>query len=174
MSHKPGNLNTTNVVVAKKQEMVFMIGPPASGKSTCCQRFYSGHVRINRDTLKTKAKCLKRAREALQNGKSVVIDNLNAKKKDRKEYLDLIKDSHLADVYVTALVLDTPKDLALHLNEIRVRSGKADKIPMVVYHTYYKYFEEPNEGEGINQIQHIPFTLLFESDAHKKLFCQKS
>lgn len=160
----------------KKQEMVFMVGPPASGKSTYCQRYYPNYVRINQDTLKTKVKCLKRAREALDAGDSLVIDNTNPKKKDRKEFLDLIVGAGKGNVQTTALVLDTPKDLALHLNELRVKmtKGAVDNIPMVVYHTYFKYFEEPSNDEGFDHIVHTPFTLTFESDEHKKLFCEIS
>ena len=45
-----------------------------------------GYVWVNRDTLKTAAKCLKVAREALADGKSVVIDNTNPSGVARQEY----------------------------------------------------------------------------------------
>ena len=162
---------------SKGQEMVFMIGPPASGKSTYTERYYPKHVRVNRDTLKTKAKCLKRTREALEAGDSVVIDNTNPKKSDREPYLKLLNQfGDKGIIRTTALVMDTPKDLALHLNELRVKrtKGEVKNIPMVVYHTYYKYYEEPDSSEGIQNVVHIPFTLTFENDEHKALFSERS
>lgn len=41
--------------------------------------------------MKSKAKCLKVAEKALEDGKSVVIDNTNPGKAVRKEYYDLAK-----------------------------------------------------------------------------------
>jgi hypothetical protein len=38
-------------------EMVLLVGPPASGKSTVAARWFAGYVRVNRDTLKTHEKC---------------------------------------------------------------------------------------------------------------------
>ena len=44
---------------------------------------------MNRDTLKTREKCLKVAEEAMVKGENVVIDNTNPAAKDRKDYIDL-------------------------------------------------------------------------------------
>lgn len=59
--------------------MVVFCGFPGSGKSTAFRAVFQplNYVHVNRDTLKTPAKCLQVAREALQSGKSVVIDNTN-------------------------------------------------------------------------------------------------
>ena len=45
----------------KDQEVVLLIGPPASGKSTFVKKYLIPHkyVHINRDTLQTQEKCLK-------------------------------------------------------------------------------------------------------------------
>jgi bifunctional polynucleotide phosphatase/kinase len=49
------------------------------------------YSRVNRDTLKTKEKCVKVAEEEIKKGKSVVIDNTNPSQADRKLYLDIAK-----------------------------------------------------------------------------------
>lgn len=48
---------------------------------------------VNRDTLGTKEKCIKVAKEALSTGKSVVIDNTNPDPASRAEFLALVKGS---------------------------------------------------------------------------------
>jgi len=63
--------------------MIVFCGSPGSGKSTFWQTHYSDYSRINRDTLKTKEKCLKVAAEEINKKKSVVIDNTNPSKEDR-------------------------------------------------------------------------------------------
>ncbi len=62
-------------LTSSQQEMVLFVGFPASGKSTLAKRHMvpKGYVHVNRDTLKTQEKCLKVAREAIDQGKSVVV-----------------------------------------------------------------------------------------------------
>jgi hypothetical protein len=51
--------------------------------------------------------------------------------------------------------------------------GKTKKIPDVVYHTYYKYFEEPTSSEGISEIMTETFHPIFDNEQHKRLFLGK-
>ena len=59
-------------------EMVVLIGPPASGKSTLCSDHFVGYKRVNQDTLKTFTACTRYAKRCLAEGTSLVIDNTNA------------------------------------------------------------------------------------------------
>lgn len=72
--------------------MIIFVGSPASGKSTFWKTHLSDYVRVNRDTLKTREKCLKVAEDALEEGKNVVIDNTNPTKRDRQAFIDLAKE----------------------------------------------------------------------------------
>ncbi|KFY54859.1 hypothetical protein V497_07402 [Pseudogymnoascus sp. VKM F-4516 (FW-969)] len=80
-------------VKSNEQEIVLFVGSPASGKST----FYTTHLsphytRINQDLLKTRDKCLKTARTALEAGKSVAVDNTNADEATRAYWVKLAKE----------------------------------------------------------------------------------
>jgi bifunctional polynucleotide phosphatase/kinase len=68
-----------------------MVGSVGSGKSTFVKSHLGDYERVNRDTLKTKEKCLAKAEEAMQKNKYVVIDNTNPKAEDRKPFLELAK-----------------------------------------------------------------------------------
>jgi len=80
-------------IVSPKQELVLFVGYPAAGKSTFARKHFvpAGYVHVNRDTLNTQAKCLKVAEEALESGKSVVIDNTNPDPAVRATYISLAK-----------------------------------------------------------------------------------
>ena len=149
-------------------EMVLLVGPPASGKSTLATSWLDSHVRINRDTLKTQAKCLKACREALGRGESVVVDNTNATRKQRSPYIDLAR-KYGAKVRILHIVID--RKVAEHLNAVRERLG-GNAVPTIVYRVFYKGFEEPGEDEG--EVIEIPFSLSFYSEEHRQAFLQYS
>lgn len=97
----------------KEQEVIVFCGSPGSGKSTFTKLLVD-YSRINRDTLKTKEKCVKVAEEEINKKKSVVIDNTNPAIADRKLYIDLAKKY---SIKVRCFYFDIPKELCFHLNE---------------------------------------------------------
>lgn len=159
------------------QEMILLVGPPASGKSRFCSKYFPKYVRINRDTLKTKAKCIKAAKEALGMGKSVIIDNTNPTADNRAEYIGLLSSMGIGDrVSVRAIVFDISKEMAYHLNQIRVIMTKGERraIPKVGFNMFYKRFQSPMKVEGIDEIVRIPFQANFDNEEHKTIFCERT
>ena len=75
-------------------ELVILIGLQASGKSTFFRRrFAETHVHVSKDLLR-KNKASRQAQlleEALQVGRSVVVDNTNASREERSGIIDLGK-----------------------------------------------------------------------------------
>ena len=67
---------------------VILIGIPASGKSTFCkERFFSTHVRLNLDMLKTRHREKLLFQACLAAKQSVIIDNTNAIAGERKRFI---------------------------------------------------------------------------------------
>lgn len=62
-------------VEPQSKEMIIFVGSVGSGKSTFWKNHLSTYIRINRDTLKTKEKCISAAKDAINKGLSCVIDN---------------------------------------------------------------------------------------------------
>ena len=150
-----------------------MVGRPASGKSTLTKRYFipHGYIAVNRDTLGTKEKCLKSADEALGKKQSVVVDNTNPTKADRKAYIDLAKKH---GVPIRCIYMNVSPDLSYHLNMYRqtLTNGKVRRIPEVAYRTYEKYFEKPEVSEGLSQVESLDFVPVFDNDSDKELFKQ--
>ncbi len=146
--------------------IVFIIGPPASGKS------YLGKILSDKygcdilesDKIKDKSKMKKKIEEKINNYKSVIVVGTYPKKEDREELLQNIDKK----IYKLCIQMDTSKELMNHLNYFRVESSKnkIQKIPEVAYRVYYKNFIEPSESDGFNKI--IKYQPCFKFD-NKKL-----
>uniref|UniRef100_M4B1V7 Polynucleotide kinase 3'-phosphatase n=1 Tax=Hyaloperonospora arabidopsidis (strain Emoy2) TaxID=559515 RepID=M4B1V7_HYAAE len=78
--------------VKEEQEMVVLVGPPASGKSFFAKTYLSSYVVVSQDELQTAAKCKKKCVEAITQKKSVVIDSTNRDPRARKEWIAIAKE----------------------------------------------------------------------------------
>eukprot|EP00301_Raphidiophrys_heterophryoidea_P009772 c1456_g1_i1.p1 GENE.c1456_g1_i1~~c1456_g1_i1.p1 ORF type:complete len:470 (-),score=145.51 c1456_g1_i1:100-1443(-) len=152
------------------QEMIIMVGPPASGKSTFVKRCLvpHGYVRVNQDLLKTEAKCRKVAQEALDEGKSVVIDNTNSSADKRSTFIALRDDK----IPVRCFVMSTPNDVCQHNNYYRQRTQAIRRVPPVAYNMFKSKYKAPTKSEGFSEIVEIPFVAKFDTDAEKAVFCE--
>merc|ERR1712203_490401 len=104
--------------------------------------------------MKTKEKCLKACEAALKEGKSVVVDNQNKTKADRAPYIELAKAAGAAPL---AIRYDVPKELCFHLNAYRkVNTAsalhRAEKVPAMIIHSFYKQAQEPTTAEGFEHV----------------------
>lgn len=158
---------------SNKQELVVMCGCPASGKSTFRRRYFEkhGYQVVNRDTMGTMDKCVKAAKEAVKNGKSVIADNTNPSAAARKDFIDVAKK---AGIPCRCYVMKTPLELAHHLNLVRQNQteGQVRRIPDVGFHVYRKNFEAPTKTEGFSEITEIDFIPDFDNKSDESLFRQ--
>jgi bifunctional polynucleotide phosphatase/kinase len=141
-----------------EKEMILFVGGPGSGKSTFWSKYLSDYTRVNNDTLKTKEKCMKVAREALDAGKSCVIDNTNPDADTRSRYTNIAKEKK---VPIRCFFFDYDKTICMHNNKQRKlnthRKHFSKKVGDVIIHTYYKKLEPPKLTEGFSEIKKISF-----------------
>ena len=166
--------NNNHIKYSNEQEMIILIGSPGSGKSTFCENFLvpKGYVRINLDTLKTKQKCFQKTIEAIKNNKSVVIDNTNPQKSKREEFINIAMENKIK---IRAFIMKVDKDLAIHLNNLRVinnnRNHFSESVNMIPIHSFYKNYEEPKTNEGFDEIVNVNFVPgPFENEKDKEIF----
>jgi bifunctional polynucleotide phosphatase/kinase len=165
------------------QTLVLLVGFPASGKTTFARRHLIAHgfEWINQDNLKTAAKCLKTAKDYLAVGKSIVVDMTNPKATTRAAYTELARSCG-KPVCVVALVMQTSREIAEHLNLIRERAEEGTRnepvrtrVPAVAFNTFAKSLVLPSlPEEEIDKIGYVEFFPHFDNEAHLKIFRQFS
>ena len=73
-------------------EAVILIGIQGSGKTTFFrERFFDTHVRLSLDLLKTRHRLATLLRECVAAQQPFVVDNTNALKTERREYIEAAK-----------------------------------------------------------------------------------
>jgi bifunctional polynucleotide phosphatase/kinase len=109
------------------------------------------------------------AEARIKEGKSVVIDNTNPKKEDRKYYINLAKKYNYK---VRCFNFLSSKDQCFHndgqrvSNQVRKHfSGKVGKLPI---HTFFKYYEKPTTDEGFYEVKDVNFIAKFDGEDDKK------
>lgn len=162
------------VFKANRQEVIINVGLPASGKSRYSLnqiiKNNTDYVYINQDTLKTPKKCCVVLIDALNNGKSAVIDNTNMSKANRKQYIDI---ANSYGVKCRCLVFTTSKDICIHNSYYRNfnTNGAIDVIPTMVYNMMNKKYEKPELSEGFYEINEIDFVVGDQTpDCYKHYF----
>jgi len=154
-----------------RQEMIILIGPPGSGKSTFCSKYLIpyGYEWVNQDTLKTREKCQEAAEAALSAGRSVVVDNNNYKIENRAGFINIAKK---LNVRCRCFHFQTSVEMAKHMNIVREKKSKGTqaRIPEMAYKMYTSSFTKPELAEGYEEIKQINFIPTFESQEDEELF----
>ncbi|GAP88621.1 putative polynucleotide kinase 3 phosphatase [Rosellinia necatrix] len=145
----------------EEQDIVLFCGPPGSGKST----FFWKHLeplsyeRVNQDTLKTRAKCLKAASAFLDDGRSIVVDNTNPDEAGRAEWIELAKRH---DVPIRCVWFQTPRAICEHNNAVRAISKSLNPearsaVPPIAFNGYFSRFRQPTIKEGLQHVLPVKF-----------------
>jgi predicted kinase len=131
-------------------ELVILIGLQASGKSTFYRsRFAATHEQISKDLMPDKHKEQRQQQliaEALQAGRSIVVDNTNPTREARKSVIEL-GQSHGA----TVIGYYFAPQLKQNLERNGTREGKA-RVPDIAIYATLKRLERPSYAEGFDQL----------------------
>jgi len=75
-------------------EAVIFVGLQGSGKSTYYkERFFTTHIRVNLDMLKTRHREKRLVQTCIETSQSFVVDNTNASRTEREGYIRAAKDA---------------------------------------------------------------------------------
>lgn len=130
--------------------MIIFIGIPASGKSTFYEKNFSAtHDRISLDILQTRFRENKMLLEAVDSGKSCVIDNTNVLVPERKKYIDIAKKHGYKIIgYYFRSAID----------ECRIRNNRRQgkkKVPEIALRNKIAHLERPFKQEGFDELFYV-------------------
>lgn len=143
--------------------ILFLQGPPASGKSTLCKKLSDFYV-INQDELKTLPKCIKIAREKLNQGCRLVIDRTNPDLESMSKFMELAPSS------CGILSVKIDKWMNNHLNHFRAHKSAKPKIPTIAYNIYHKKYQKPTEEMGFKWIGEIEWKMEQEQEGFRRYY----
>ena len=131
-------------------EGIIFIGIQASGKSSFYkENFFNSHVRISLDLLNTRNKENQLLEKCLELQQSVVIDNTNPTKLDRKKYIDKLKSKKykIIGYYFQSKIVESIKR-----NEDR---EEKNRIPEIGIRSTYSKLELPKKLEGFDELYYV-------------------
>ena len=149
------------------QEVILNVGFPGSGKSHFTLNVVNNNYQhINQDILKTAKKCIIAVETALKLKKSVIIDNTNLTKENRKVFIDL---ANKYKVKCRCFIFNTPIEICKHNSYFRnyITDGKVNIIPNIVYNMMKKKYVKPELSEGFSEIDEIDFSLNLDVNARQ-------
>lgn len=160
-------------VLGGPQRLVIGTGSPASGKTTWIRTHLEqarGYTWINQDTLRTKKKCLRATRDALEAGQHVVVDNTNPQAQTRAEYAAIAR---ALGVPVSCVWFDTPDDICRHLSTHRekISGGETARLSSVVFNVFRGRFAPPDAAaEGFEHVLRVGWVPRFRDAAQRSAF----
>jgi predicted kinase len=128
-------------------DLVVLAGLQGSGKSTFYfARFADTHAHVSRDLFPNARDSLRRQEqlvsEAARAGRSVVVDNTNARREDRTALVLLARSLGMRPVLYWF-----PPDVKGSLARNAARSGRG-RVPAVAIHATRRRLAEPDRSEG--------------------------
>lgn len=131
-------------------QLIIFCGLQASGKSTFYQQyFYTTHLRLNLDMLKTRHRENLLFEAALASKTKMVIDNTNINIEARSRYIARAK---AAGFEVIAYYFDTDLKSTLIRNNQRIAKAQ---IPEIGVRATYRKLEKPTLREGFSAIYQV-------------------
>lgn len=164
------------VITSQKEEIVLILGYPASGKTTLVSQF-NGYCRLNRDQIGGKVSSLAAELESrIKSGvKSFVLDNTFPTIESRRPFVEVaekygipircvwLKTSIEDSQFNASLRMVRKYGRILDLDEIKEKSKKDPNCfaaaPLFIYR---KTFEEPTLEEGFSDLKKVKFTRVWD------------
>ena len=134
-------------------DLIILIGLQASGKSTFARSRFADAVYVSKDAMRNVRQKWRRQeamiRQALAQGRSVVVDNTNPTAADRAALVALGREygARILGYYFASRIEDC-------LARNRQRAGRA-RVPEVALQVTRQKLERPSYAEGFDQLYYV-------------------
>jgi predicted kinase len=132
-------------------EAVIFIGLQASGKSSFYkERFFSTHVRISLDLLRTRNRERRLMETCVETQQPFVVDNTNPTRQERAKYIEVAKATGYA---VVGYYFRSKVEECLARNSRRI-----ERVPDLGILSTAKKLERPTLDEGYDSLRYVRLT----------------
>lgn len=131
------------------KELILLIGPPGSGKTTYCNKELIDYHRVSQDDL-GKQGHWDTFTSFVSKGYNIVVDRMNFNKVQRAKYIEYVKDKNYL-VKVINFCVDKEVCIARAKERKEHPTLTPEKVESVVNFFTYSY-EAPSFDEGIKEI----------------------
>lgn len=131
-------------------EAVIFVGIPGSGKSSFFkERFFTTHVRISLDLLRTRNRERALLKMCLDTEQRFVVDNTNPAAEDRKGFIEAAKGARFRVIgyYFQSRVEDCSRRNSQRL--------ETERVPEIAILSGAKRLELPRREEGFDQLFYV-------------------
>ena len=136
------------------QAIIFM-GLPGSGKSSFYkERFFTSHVRISLDLVKTRHREARILEVCLETDQRFVIDNTNPTKAERSRFIEAVKKARV-QYTIIGYYFESKVEDCLRRNAQR---SQVERVPEVAILSTAKKLELPSLDEGFDQLSYVRLT----------------
>lgn len=141
-------------------DVYLCVGLPGAGKSTWAKtmvKHLPSWVRVNQDEMGSRDACLKKARLALREGKSIIVDRCNFNRSQRAYWVNLAKEFNSQ---VVAVVFHTPPEECVRRAKLRPHHEtmtEPHKFWNIIFNMH-KDSEPPTCDEGIDRVVHVDYS----------------
>lgn len=146
---------------------ILFVGLAGSGKSTFYANYLAArdYVRVNMDILKSSAKCLSVANQALASSKNVVIDNTNVDRASRANWLNLCRKMKAQPII---FYFKLPLEHIFHNHRYRKLHDPNNSVNEIIIYGQNKKLEPPTSDEGV--VYQVNFVAKFVDAQHESLY----
>jgi bifunctional polynucleotide phosphatase/kinase len=148
-----------------QREVVILVGPPQSGKSTFAKKYFNNYDIVCNDNESLKHS-KSRFKDIIKNTtNNIVVDGMHKTISNRRWWINIIIKVD-PTIKITCIIIDIPIYVAKHIRTFKIISDKLNNINnnkkqlhINAIDSYYSRYEEPSLIEGFNEIIKIGFIL---------------
>lgn len=160
---------------SSKQEMIMMFGFPGSGKSHFAKEISKKYQFVYTSQDEHKTRTIKIADDALNRGKTVVIDNTHLTENQRSKYIAVAK-KHKVPIRILVMTSDKKEEqleYAKHMNMFRQRTGDSKSLKDTIYSFMSKSYSYPTLDSVIKKIEIVPYIPKFSKTSELVRYLQR-